>query len=187
MGDDDDRRVGAKRTDRLDNARFACRVERAGRFVEDQKPRSPQHRARDRDALALAAGQRLPAVADRGFLVPAGLARTSSAASASSSARHNWASSMVSSASRRLAAMRVVEQEGFLRDQRDMLLPLRHQRSSSSASPSTIILPLAGGRSPEMMSSNVDLPEPLGPLIAVIACAGIKAETRSRVGASSGP
>ena len=39
-------------------------VDRRGRVVEDQDPRIGQDRARDRDPLALAAGQRQPALAD---------------------------------------------------------------------------------------------------------------------------
>ena len=45
--------------------RLALGVERRGRLVEQQERRVAQDRARDRDALALAAGQRHAALADR--------------------------------------------------------------------------------------------------------------------------
>ena len=45
---------------------LALGVERGGRLVEQQQRRVAQDRARDGDALALAAGQRDPALADRG-------------------------------------------------------------------------------------------------------------------------
>ena len=47
---------------------FRLRIERRRRFVEDQDRRVLQQRARDRDALLLAAGQLQAALADFGFV-----------------------------------------------------------------------------------------------------------------------
>ena len=46
---------------------LVLRVERAGRFVEQQQRRVAQDGARNRDALALAAGERDAALADAAF------------------------------------------------------------------------------------------------------------------------
>ena len=55
--DDDCRPSRHQRPERVLNERFALGVERARGLVEDQNRRVLQDRARDRDALALAAGE----------------------------------------------------------------------------------------------------------------------------------
>ena len=63
------RASGHQRPERILNERFALRVERACRFVQDQNRRVLQNRARDRHPLALSARQLHPALADE-RLVP---------------------------------------------------------------------------------------------------------------------
>src|SRR5437660_247429 len=48
--------------------KVGARVERARRLVEDQDRRVAQDRARDRDALLLAAGEAVAALADHGVI-----------------------------------------------------------------------------------------------------------------------
>src|SRR5439155_773757 len=52
----------------LQQSVFGFDVERAGRLVEDQNGRVLQQGARNRNALALAAGERRPALADHGVV-----------------------------------------------------------------------------------------------------------------------
>ena len=59
-------RVAARRPARM--LRLGRRVDRCGRVVEDQDARVDRERARDRDALPLAAGERDPALADHGVV-----------------------------------------------------------------------------------------------------------------------
>src|SRR5215470_2375050 len=62
--DDDRRATGHQIVERLLHHHLAFGVERAGRLVEDQNWRVLQNRARDRDALALAARKYRAALAD---------------------------------------------------------------------------------------------------------------------------
>ena len=57
MRDDDHRSALRDATDVVVDYRFAVRIERAGRLVEDENARVEDQRARDGEALALAAGK----------------------------------------------------------------------------------------------------------------------------------
>ena len=64
VGDDDRRPAAHRLAQAVADLRLGRRVDRRGRVVEDQDARVDDERARDRDALALAAGERDPALAD---------------------------------------------------------------------------------------------------------------------------
>ena len=68
VGDDERRAVAHRRLERRLHHALALGVERAGRLVEQQQRRVLQHRARDRDALALAARQAHAALAEEGLV-----------------------------------------------------------------------------------------------------------------------
>ena len=57
LGDEEDGAVAHQLADRVLDARLGGDVERARRVVEDQDPRPADERARDREALALPAGE----------------------------------------------------------------------------------------------------------------------------------
>ena len=62
---DDERRAVPRRRAQADpDLRLGGRVDRGRRVVEDEDPRVDRERSRDRDALALAARERDPALAD---------------------------------------------------------------------------------------------------------------------------
>src|SRR5439155_3948282 len=67
MRDDERRRSIVERAQRFLHHRLELGVERAGRLIENQNVRPPQHGARDRNALPLAARQLHAAVADLGL------------------------------------------------------------------------------------------------------------------------
>jgi hypothetical protein len=62
VGDDDRRPVAHHLAEARPDARFRRRVDGGGRVVEDEDARVDQERSRDRDALALASGERDPAL-----------------------------------------------------------------------------------------------------------------------------
>ena len=64
VGDDERRAARHDLAQRVLDLLLGRRVDRRRRVVEDQDPRVGQERARDRDALALAAAERQPALAD---------------------------------------------------------------------------------------------------------------------------
>jgi hypothetical protein len=66
--DHDRRPVRHQRPERVLDQRFALGIERTGGLVEDQDRRVLQDRARDRDALALAAGELDAALPDQGVV-----------------------------------------------------------------------------------------------------------------------
>ena len=68
VGDDDRRPAAHRLAQAVADLRLGRRVDRRGRVVEDQDSRVDDERARDRDALALAAGERDPALADHGVV-----------------------------------------------------------------------------------------------------------------------
>lgn len=53
MRDDERGRSIIQRAKGIVDERFALRIERAGRFVQHENGRAPEHRARDREALPL--------------------------------------------------------------------------------------------------------------------------------------
>ena len=66
---DDERRVAARDAVELGLYRLLrLRIERRSRFVEDEDARVLEYRARDRDALLLAARELEPALADARFV-----------------------------------------------------------------------------------------------------------------------
>ena len=68
VGDDDRRPAAHRLAQAVADLRLGRRVDRRGRVVEDQDARVDDERARDRDALALAARERDPALADHGVV-----------------------------------------------------------------------------------------------------------------------
>src|SRR5262249_20839929 len=64
VGDDEARPSGQQRSQRLLDADFGERVDRTGRFVENQDPRVGEHRPREADQLTLAQRQPAAALAD---------------------------------------------------------------------------------------------------------------------------
>ena len=64
VGDDQRGAPAHERAQRAVDLELALRVDRAGRVVEHEDPRVDEQRAGDRDALALATRQRVPALAD---------------------------------------------------------------------------------------------------------------------------
>ena len=66
---DDERRPAGHRAAQADaDQRLGRGVDGGGRVVEDQDPRVDRERPRDREPLALAAGERDPALADHGVV-----------------------------------------------------------------------------------------------------------------------
>ena len=71
VGDGDDRPPFHQAVELLLDRRLDLRVERAGRLVEDEDRRILEEEAGDGDALALAAGELHPALADMGVVAGA--------------------------------------------------------------------------------------------------------------------
>ena len=95
-------------------------VERAGRLVEDQDRRVLQQRARDRQPLALAAGQQAAALADRSPSRPSGLRSMKSSACARSAASRISSSVASGLPTRRFSRDRAVEQQHLLEHHADV-------------------------------------------------------------------
>ena len=85
--DDQRRAVGHQVVERVLHQAFGFGVERGGGLVEDQDRRVLQHRARDREALALAAGQRAALARRCAVSRPSGRRSTNSIAFAPRTAR----------------------------------------------------------------------------------------------------
>ena len=152
------------------------RVERAERLVEQQHARLQRQRARQRDALALAAGElRRVAAAEAVELDQVEqLARPASricAFGGRSPAADAQAEGDV------LEDGHVAEQGVVLEHEADAALAGRQRRSTSS--PSKRTAPASGTSSPAMMRSSVVLPEPDGPSSATSSPAGTSRLTSS--------
>ena len=99
---------------------LGCGVERARRLVEDQDRRILQQRARDREALALAAGERAAALAD-GASKPSGWRSMNSSACARAQASRISSIGRVRLADAQVLGDRAVEQQRFLIDHADVV------------------------------------------------------------------
>ena len=136
-------------------------VEIAGRLVGDQERGPRAKRARQRDALLLAAGKLrriMRSAARRGRPPPVPRARASNA----------------SGAPGEFERRRDILERGHGRDQMERLehdadrarretAPARPRSSRSSDTPSILIEPLSGRSRPAIVISSVDLPDPDGP------------------------
>ena len=152
-------RSRGQREQEIDDRAPGRLVEIAGRLVGDQQRGPRRQRARERDALLLAArelGGIMAAAARRGRPAPVPLAARAKAsrAPASSSGAATFSSAVI-------VGMRWNDWK---------TMPIRAPRNRASASslmrwmatPSTRIAPLSGRSSPAMVISSVDLPEPDG-------------------------
>ena len=163
--DDDDR--GAVRVHALEQADdlpAGGLVELAGRLVREQQRRAVGERARDRDALHLAAGQlRRPMIAPcaRPDVVEqlARAARRSAFDAPASACGSSMFSQAVSIGSRK--------NRWNTKPMRVSRMRLRSDSGSVLTSrPSKTSVPALGGSTQPRMCSSVDLPQPDGPVIA---------------------
>ncbi len=118
VGDDDRRPPALDRFQRVEDFRLGPRIERAGRFVQDQDRRVFQQRAGDGNPLLFAARQVQPSFADP-RLEPVGQALDEAAdRRAARRSRHLFRARALAAIGD-VVADRVVEQHGILRDDAD--------------------------------------------------------------------
>ena len=100
--------------------RLGHRIERAGRFVEDQDRRILEQRARDGEPLALAAGEQPAALADARLASPPGLRSMNSSACARAAASRISCVAGVRLADAQILGDRAVEQQRLLEHDADI-------------------------------------------------------------------
>ena len=119
VGDDHRRAAHPQRVERRLHFALALRIERRGRLVEQQDRRVLQHRAGDGDALALAAGQLRPLLADAG-VVAVGEAHDEIVGVGAARRLDDLRFGCADPPERDVVADRAAEQEHVLRDEGDL-------------------------------------------------------------------
>ena len=112
------------------------RVDRRRRVVEDQHPRVGEHRAGDRDALALPAGEREPVLADHGVVAVGKVVDEVGSAPASRAARRTCSIVALGIGERDVLAHRVGEEERVLEHDADLACAGRAPARSRTSTPS---------------------------------------------------
>ena len=143
-------------------------VERAGRLVEDQDRRVLHQRARDRDALALAAREHAAALADAG-LEAFRIALDEIERLRARGGLANLLVGRLRPADAQVLADRAVEQQHLLEHHADVPAQRRELASPRMSMPSILIEPDCGSNTRCSSASAVDLPAPVGPTSAMIS------------------
>ena len=170
---------------RLLDSALGLGVQRRGRLVEDQHRRVAKDRARDRDALLLAAREAVSALADRRVvalrqrgdqLVYLGRLR----------GLFDLLVARLRAGEAQVLADRGVEQVGLLGDE-PTVAASESSVTSRMSTPSMVTHPAGAHTGARRGSASVVLPEPVSPTSAVRVPAGISAQISASVHGASGP